>query len=159
LLELARADNAEPSLELLDLTRALFAMKAKYDEHGILEIRGDAREARIGMSSDNFDMIFSNLLENSRQHGATGVQIDIARDGDRVEIGFADNGTGIPAANRQQIFTPFFTTRRDQGGTGLGLGIVKSILDAHKGGIELAESGTGTRFVLTLPVAERPAAA
>jgi len=159
LLELARADNAEPSLELLDLTRALFAVKAKYDEYGILEIRGDGRGARIGMSSDNFDMIFSNLLENSRQHGATGAWIDIARKGDRVEIGFADNGTGIPAANRQQIFTPFFTTRRDQGGTGLGLGIVKSILDAHKGGIELAETDTGTRFVMTLPVAERPAAA
>lgn len=155
LLELARADNAEPSVEPLDVARALRAMKTKFDEHDIMIIGGDAQAASIGMSSDNFDMIFSNLLENSRQHGATGVRIDIARNGDRVEIGFADDGTGIPAANRQQVFTPFFTTRREQGGTGLGLGIVKSILDAHKGQIELADGETGTKFIMTLPVAAR----
>lgn len=154
LLELARADNARPSLELLDVARALRAMKTKYDEHDIAVIRGDVQAARIAMSNDNFDMIFSNLLENSRQHGATRVQIDIARNGDRVEIGFTDNGTGVPAANKQRIFTPFFTTRREQGGTGLGLGIVKSILDAHKGHIELADTETGTMFVMMLPVAE-----
>ena len=155
LLELARADNAEPSVEMLDVARALRAMKTKYDEHDIVVIRGDAQAATIGMSSDNFDMIFSNLLENSRRHGATRVRIDVARNGDRVEIGLADDGTGVPAANRQQIFTPFFTTRRDQGGTGLGLGIVKSILDAHKGRIELADTETGTKFIMTLPIAER----
>ena len=155
LLELARADNAEPSVEVLDVARALRAMKTKYDEHDIVVIRGDVQAAKIGMSSDNFAMIFSNLLENSRQHGATRVQIDIARNGDRVKIGFADDGAGVPAANRQQIFTPFFTTRREQGGTGLGLGIVKSILDAHKGRIELAGGETGTTFIMTLPIVER----
>ena len=155
LLELARADNAEPSVEPLDVAQALRAMKTKYDEDDIVVIRGDARAATIGMSGDNFDMIFSNLLENSRQHGATGVRIDVARDGDRVEIGFADDGAGVPAANRQRIFTPFFTTRREQGGTGLGLGIVKSILDAHKGRIDLADTETGTTFIMTLPVAAR----
>jgi signal transduction histidine kinase len=155
LLELARADNAEPSVALLDVAPALRAMKAKYDEHDIAVIRGDVQAATIGMSSDNFDMIFSNLLENSRQHGATRVRIDVARNGDRVEIGLADDGTGVPAANRQKIFTPFFTTRREQGGTGLGLGIVKSILDAHKGQIELADTKTGTTFIMTLPVTER----
>lgn len=154
LLELARADNAEPSMEALGVVRALRAMKTKYDEHGIMVIHGDAPAAAIRMSSDNFGMIFSNLLENSRQHGATRVVIDIARNGDRVEIGFTDDGTGIPAANSEQIFTPFFTTKRDQGGTGLGLGIVKSILDAHKGRIELADTETGAKFIMTLPIAE-----
>jgi len=66
-----------------------------------------------------------------------------------------DDGTGVPAANKQQIFTPFFTTRRDRGGTGLGLGIVKSILDAHKGRIELADTETGTKLIMMLPIAER----
>lgn len=154
LLELARADNAEPSSETLDVAEALQTVKTKYDESGIVIISGDVQGAAIGMLSDNFDMIFSNLLENSRQHGATLVRIDIARNGDRVEIGFADDGTGIPDANRKQIFTPFFTTKREQGGTGLGLGIVKSILDAHKGRIVLADSDTGTTFGITLPVAE-----
>lgn len=155
LLELARADNAEPSVELLAVVPALRAMKAKYDEQDMLVIQDNAGAATVGMSSDNFDMVFSNLLENARQHGATRVRIDVARDGGRVAIGFADDGAGIPAANRQRIFTPFFTTRREQGGTGLGLGIVKSILDAHKGRIELADAATGTKFIMTLPVAER----
>ena len=152
LLELARADNAEPSVQLLDVAQALRAMKAKYDEHGIVVIRGDADAATVAMSSGNFDMIFCNLLENSRQHGATRVEIDAARNGDRVEISVADDGTGVPAANRQRIFTPFFTTRREHGGTGLGLGIVKSILDAHKGRIELADTDTGTTFIMMLPI-------
>ena len=155
MLELARADNAEPAVDLLDVDEALRAVKAKYDEQDIAVIGGDARAARIAMSSDNFDMIFSNLLENSRQHGATRIGIDIARNGDRVEIRFADNGAGIPAANRQRIFTAFFTTRREQGGTGLGLGLVKSILDAHNGRIELADIETGTNFLMTFPVAGR----
>ena len=152
LLELARADNARPSLEPLEVAAAIAAMKVRYDEAGMLDIRGDTGNAAVAMSTENFDMVFSNLLENSRQHGATRAWIDLGREGDRVVIGFSDNGPGIPAANRPRIFTPFFTTRREQGGTGLGLGIVKSILEAHKGDIELADSEIGTAFTLTLPV-------
>lgn len=53
--------------------------------------------------------------------------------------------------NRDRIFDVFFTTRRESGGTGMGLGIVRSLLRAHGGSIRLAPSDAGTAFEITLP--------
>jgi len=61
---------------------------------------------------------------------------------------FCDNGRGVSPGNREKIYDPFFTTRREQGGTGLGLGIVRSLVEAHNGTIELREAGSGTTFAL-----------
>ncbi len=72
-------------------------------------------------------------------------------EGETVVLTVADDGRGVSAANRERIFEHFFTTRREQGGTGLGLGIVKALLAAHGGGIELAETAApGAVFRLTL---------
>ena len=57
-----------------------------------------------------------------------------------------------------QIFDSFFTTRRDSGGTGMGLAIVRAMLDAHGGAIRLLDSERGTAFELTIPVADAPTA-
>ncbi len=67
-----------------------------------------------------------------------------------VWVRIRDNGTGIDQRSREQIFTPFYTAKRN--GTGLGLAITKKLVDAHKGTIEVtAEPGEGAEFVLTLP--------
>jgi signal transduction histidine kinase len=66
-------------------------------------------------------------------------------------VDVADNGPGVPAELNDRIFDPFFTTKTK--GTGLGLGIVRKIVDAHDGRIDLTSSPeTGTRFRVTLPV-------
>jgi two-component system sensor histidine kinase AtoS len=68
-----------------------------------------------------------------------------------VIVDVADNGPGVPAELNDRIFDPFFTTKLK--GTGLGLGIVRKIVDAHDGRIDLSSSKeTGTRFRVTLPV-------
>ena len=83
-------------------------------------------------------------------------QIDIqvrALGNDHVEVVFADNGCGMSLDVRRRAFDPFFTTRRDQGGTGLGLHIVYSIVTTRLGG-RLAldsEPGAGTRIRMILP--------
>ncbi|MCC7222038.1 MAG: HAMP domain-containing histidine kinase, partial [Candidatus Contendobacter sp.] len=64
----------------------------------------------------------------------------------------SDNGPGISAANAARVFEPFFTTARAQGGTGLGLAVVKSLVNAHRGAIELADSAAGTRVRISLPL-------
>jgi signal transduction histidine kinase len=64
----------------------------------------------------------------------------------------SDNGPGIPAAIRERIFEPFFTTRTR--GNGIGLSIVKSVVEAHRGSVRLAESIVGATFVIDLPVEE-----
>lgn len=155
LLELARADNVAPSAELLDLGPATTALAAKYDTQGMSVLCGEIQSATVRMSDENLETLFANLVENSRQHGATQARVAVTVTDGHAEIGFMDNGAGIPDANREKIFTPFFTTRREQGGTGLGLGIVRSILAAHDGSIRLADSDSGTEFILSLPIAGR----
>jgi len=71
-------------------------------------------------------------------------------------VDVADNGPGVPAELRDRIYDPFFTTKIK--GTGLGLGIVRKIVDAHDGRIDLHSSpDTGTRFRVTLPVSSASA--
>lgn len=76
---------------------------------------------------------------------------DLSRGRNYLKIEFLDSGPGIPADIKPRIFTPFFTSRAR--GLGLGLSIVKGIIDAHRGGIvETGTSGTGAHFVAFLPV-------
>ena len=63
------------------------------------------------------------------------------RQDDRAQIVVSDNGPGVPEQLRQKIFDPFFTTRAR--GNGIGLAIVKSVVEAHKGSVRLADSGRG----------------
>ncbi|HLN84909.1 MAG TPA: HAMP domain-containing sensor histidine kinase, partial [Candidatus Limnocylindrales bacterium] len=98
--------------------------------------------------------VFTNLLDNSRQNGADHVEFVVEKAGGHVSVLVADNGAGISQANAGKIFTPFFTTHRDEGGTGLGLGIVRSLLNAYGGDISLEPSSAGTAFRLTLAPAE-----
>lgn len=69
-----------------------------------------------------------------------------------IWLSVEDDGPGIPDAVREQIFDPLFSTSRQ--GCGLGLPIVKRIVDAHDGTIELQTSSSGTRFIITLPSRE-----
>ena len=68
-----------------------------------------------------------------------------------MAIRLADNGPGIPAADRERVFDPFFTSKREQGGTGLGLPIARALAENSSGQLELADSDSGAVFVLTLP--------
>src|SRR5882672_8382819 len=106
-----------------------------------------------------YGQVLTNLFLNSVAHafpdGRAGtVDIQVRESGkDNVEIIFADNGCGMSLDVRRRAFDPFFTTRRDQGGTGLGLHIVYSIVTNRLGGrLDLdSEPGGGTRIQMILP--------
>jgi signal transduction histidine kinase len=106
------------------------------------------------IAEENAAIVFSNLADNAGRHGSSLLDISARRDGDLLRIKVADNGEGVSPNNRGQIFDSFFTTRRDSGGTGMGLAIVRAMLDAHGGAIRLLDSEQGTAFELTLPVAD-----
>jgi len=73
-----------------------------------------------------------------------------------IVVDVVDNGPGVPSDLSDRIYDPFFTTKVK--GTGLGLGIVRKIVDAHDGRIDLTSSqATGTRFRVTLPVSSTSA--
>jgi PAS domain S-box-containing protein len=106
-----------------------------------------------------YGQVLTNLFLNSVAHafpdGRPGlVDIKVRESGkDNVEIIFSDNGCGMSLDVRRRAFDPFFTTRRDQGGTGLGLHIVYSIVTNRLGGrLDLdSEPGGGTRVQIILP--------
>ena len=106
-----------------------------------------------------YGQVLTNLFLNAVAHafpdGKPGsVDIKVRESGkDNVEIIFSDDGCGMSLDVRRRAFDPFFTTRRDQGGTGLGLHIVYSIVTTRLGGrLDLdSEPGAGTRIQIVLP--------
>src|SRR5215475_2329737 len=106
-----------------------------------------------------YGQVLTNLFLNAVAHafpdGRAGtIEIQARASGkDNVEIIFSDNGCGMSLDVRRRAFDPFFTTRRDQGGTGLGLHIVYSIVTSRLGGrLDLdSEQGGGTRIQIILP--------
>ncbi len=106
----------------------------------------------LPVASENALIIFSNLFENAANHGATKIELDTILSTETIKITVSDNGSGISAANQDKIFELFFTTRRTENGTGMGLGIVQAMMKAHGGDIRLAGSDeSGTRFEITIP--------
>jgi len=149
LLELARAENAVRTDERVEL-RPL-AVKALEGLPKGVAGRIDVPEglsARI--AEEALSIVLGNLVANAGQHGSTRISIEARRESDRVTLSVSDDGEGISAANRAKIFEHFFTTRRDSGGTGLGLGIVRALVGVHGGAIRLTETAKGARFEIDL---------
>jgi two-component system NtrC family sensor kinase len=101
------------------------------------------------------NQVFMNILVNAGQAIPEKGEIQIrtrASDG-HVEIRIQDTGTGISPENLKKIFDPFFTTKEIGKGTGLGLHVVHSIVEKHRGTVEVtSEVGRGTTFTISLPV-------
>ncbi len=90
------------------------------------------------------------LEESSTPGGRVDVQVGENLAGTEVWLRVADDGPGIDGAGREQLFSPFHTSKET--GTGLGLPISRKLVDAHRGHIEVrSEPGAGTEFIVTLP--------
>ena len=106
------------------------------------------------------NQVWTNLIDNAVQamDGSGTLTIRTSREGDCVRVEIGDTGPGVPAELRQRIFEPFFTTKPVGQGTGVGLDISYRIVVARHGGDLTVESQPGdTRFVVRLPLTERPA--
>ena len=98
-----------------------------------------------------------NLLENARRHGAGRVLAALRLEAGTLVLTVDDEGPGVPQAQRERIFEPFYrlpgATERD-GGVGLGLALVRSIAERHGGQVRCVDSpGRGARFEVRLPAA------
>lgn len=155
LLQLARADLLAPSCEQSVLGSVVAGLQNRFHERGLMVQAQALTAIPLAIDPEALEVVLSNLLENSLQQGADSVLVTAERQGQWLRVGVQDNGPGISAANRNKIFTPFFTTRRNAGGTGLGLQICQALLKAYGGEMVLADSGQGALFVLVLPLAVR----
>ena len=97
------------------------------------------------------EAVLQILVENSAQAGAREVRIAAERRGERLALRVADDGAGVPAADREQVFAPFHTGRREQGGSGLGLSIARSLLASCGGTIVNLPAEKGACFEVELP--------
>ena len=92
--------------------------------------------------------IIQNALQAAKQEKKVKIQVGIKKNSDHVKITFKDDGIGIPKSIQSKIFEPKFTTKSK--GMGLGLGIVKNIIDSIGGTIKYSTSKDGTSFIISL---------
>jgi two-component system sensor histidine kinase FlrB len=117
-----------------------------------LTIRTQAPDLMVRANAPSLVSAVLNLATNALQ--AASADLDLELLGRRTATGRAqivvsDNGPGVPQQIRERIFEPFFTTRAR--GNGIGLAIVKSVVEAHQGSVCLAESARGATFIIELP--------
>ena len=147
---------AQMNSELDALRRVVRAREADYRGTSLLADVLPALEAKapglviaatgaktpVPLAADGLTLILEHMVSNAAAHGAT--RIDLSVEPGSIDI--CDNGSGIADADLANVFKPFFTTRRQTGGTGMGLAIVRSVLTAHGGTIRVFPSDAGARF-------------
>ena len=114
----------------------------------------------VTMSETRIDQIFGNLISNASdayvglQRQPQVVLLTLERLGDRVSCVVQDRGCGIDADKLDEVFEPYFTTKPDGLGTGLGLPVVRQIVESYGGTLSIdTEQGVGTTVRFDLPLA------
>jgi PAS domain S-box-containing protein len=139
---------------------ALLLIEANLAQHGIALRVTARRNPRVMGFPGEFSQVALNLVGNARDAIlASGVRAGVIairvmeRHGQAV-VHVRDNGGGIPEADLPRVFDPYFTTKNDNGGTGLGLYMSKTIIEDHmRGSLTVANAPGGARFVMRMPLA------
>jgi two-component system sensor histidine kinase ResE len=166
LLYLARGQAGRVTLSFANVDLAKFISEVTKDllpamSDRDLELSVDLPEGpiRAFIDSDRMQQVLHNLLENAIRYTEAGgkvrVRLTSAPGEARIEV--SDTGIGIPEANLPHVFERFFRSDRARrahpGGSGLGLSIVRWIVEAHKGTVSVRSAlGKGTTFTVTLPL-------
>ena len=130
-----------------------FKLVRKYQDD-ISPVRGDLME--LNQVFLNLIVNAAHAMENAEEKILT-LSTNCLTKESPVQISIQDSGCGIPSENKEKIFESYFTTRTPQGGTGLGLAVVKEIIEKHGGTIRAeSEVGKGTKFTINLPQRDAP---
>jgi two-component system sensor histidine kinase FlrB len=117
-----------------------------------LTIRTQAPDLMVRANAPSLVSAVLNLATNALQAASADLDLELLgrrTAAGRAQIVVSDNGPGVPQQIRERIFEPFFTTRAR--GNGIGLAIVKSVVEAHHGSVCLAETARGATFIIELP--------
>ena len=147
-------------VKLTDLLPESIALFAQVDEKHTLRLEMPDALPSVHADKDRIRQVLSNLLSNAIKFSPEGGEVVVGarQEGAYVEVWVADQGVGIPAEAISQLFSKFFRVDNNQtrhiGGTGLGLALVKELIEAHQGRVWVdSEVGRGSTFFFTLPVA------
>jgi signal transduction histidine kinase len=156
LLDLARADMAQPEAGVAVDLKGPLQRTAMALGGGDLDVAVDlpaGAPLMVAAPEGTVETVLTTLIDNSRRAGARQVKVAATPVDGGVRVSVADDGAGVPDADRSRLFEPFFTSRRAAGGTGLGLAIARSLLSASNGRIAVVDTPKGARFDVWLPLA------
>ena len=162
LLDVSRIDagRLEMRKQVVDLPTAVRKAVAgrvaggEAEERFVVNVDGDLPE--MWADPDKIDQVVGNLVENALRHGAGTITITVAPFESGAEVCVEDEGEGIPPETAARVFTRFWRGNRGRG-TGLGLYIVKGLVEAHGGSVAVGRAASGgARFRFVLPAGTAP---
>jgi signal transduction histidine kinase len=156
LLTLSRADDHRP-FEPVDLDELVLSEVDLVRARGRVSVDLSALSAaRLPGRPEDLRRVIRNLLDNAERHAASVITVGLTADTAVAELVIADDGDGIPEADRAAVFTRFHRLQpardRDTGGAGLGLAIARGIVEAHGGRIWAAPAPGGADLHVRLPL-------
>jgi signal transduction histidine kinase len=141
------------------LDGALTQLRSKLEANSVKVSRNYLTGPTVRADADKLRQVFSNMIDNAidamgSTTGERRLEVAIHRGrGGVATVVVRDNGCGIPEDKQAKIFNPFYTSK--QNGTGLGLGVAKKVIDSHRGTIEVSSGlGVGTEFLVSIPLAD-----
>ncbi|MCY7340988.1 MAG: HAMP domain-containing histidine kinase [Pseudonocardia sp.] len=163
LLLLARADERglSPRAEEVDLDEVLYAEQLRLRSTAEVQVSVDVEAVRVVGDRAQLSRVVRNLVDNAARHCAGEIALGLRRVEHGAVLEVADNGPGIPVAERSQVFGRFVRLDagrgRGAGGAGLGLAIVAEVVRAHRGRVEVLDGPRGgALFRVWLPAAPAP---
>ncbi|QPG05085.1 response regulator [Salinimonas marina] len=165
-ITLGKMKIVKADVDIADLTRMLCEeLRSQYLENGVeLSVSIPTEELWVKADADRMTQALHNILYNALKFTPLdgGVSVTLNNHGTQVQLCVVDSGVGIEKADLGRLFEPFSqaeqTLDRSKGGLGLGLALVKGIVDLHGGKVQVDSEGrsTGTTFTITLPLAQGP---
>lgn len=155
ILSFARTRDLKPKITNLNSYIDELLSTYPFPQHIELEKKLYSGQIIVNIDQDEMNQVIRNLIKNAievmPERGKIIVRIDVTQE-NMAKIEIEDTGPGIAKDVLEKLFTPFFTTKAR--GTGLGLAVVKKVIERHKGKVEISSIvGKGTCFKLYLPVA------
>lgn len=139
---------------LIDGIETILTLYQNSIKRGMEVIRNYEDVSSILCYPDELNQVWTNLIHNALQamDNKGTLIIDLSQKDRNIQVSITDSGKGIPTELMSKIFQPFFTTKPPGEGSGLGLDIVKKIIDKHQGNIEVESKPGKTTFTVSLPV-------
>ena len=156
LYRLARAGNKRGEMKQVQLVREIrLSLELLVHRLDQVEVSVDVpAEIHVRVAPDEFNQVVMNLLDNAvtAMQGQGSVWIRARQEGEESVLTIEDSGPGIEAEVRERVFEPFFTTKSPGAGSGIGLSVVRGIIEGYAGTIDVESAqGRGARFSIRLP--------
>lgn len=169
LLALARLDetgSGSARHEPVDLGELAESVTSGYAHSRVPVVVEAPHQVTVLGERDGLHRVIVNLVDNAVRYARTEVRVGIADTSDQARLTVTDDGPGLPESERERVFDRFYRSEqsrsRDSGGTGLGLPIVRDLVRAHEGTVELVsrpDGRPGLQALVLLPLERRPVTA